>query len=225
MTPITVLGVLGNPAGTRTAQISLSHGFGDGKDQSCQFTVDAVTRLMLGEPIDYYISMQLDGISVLNDWVGGVTVTLADDFSMLDPTMRQGVTLTLHGDQAEYFVRSRMNIGIGTNEARMARQQQYLKALGDLLDTKVHADADCVGDLFDVLKPYLVTDMKRGRMINLAWASEQYERMPIAELPGKHTVAPDGFMEYITNPDQLTQIMIQQFYKPADASQTSPAQP
>lgn len=36
MTPITVLGVLGNKAGMRTAQISLSHGFGDGKAQSCE---------------------------------------------------------------------------------------------------------------------------------------------------------------------------------------------
>ena len=36
MTPITVLGVLGNKSGVRTAQICLSHGFGDGKQQSHQ---------------------------------------------------------------------------------------------------------------------------------------------------------------------------------------------
>ena len=34
MTPITVLGVLGNKSGVRTAQICLSHGFGDGGQQS-----------------------------------------------------------------------------------------------------------------------------------------------------------------------------------------------
>ena len=67
MTPITILGVLGNKSGVRTAQISLSHGFGDGAEYSCQLTEDAVSNLLLGTDIDFYISMNLDGISALND--------------------------------------------------------------------------------------------------------------------------------------------------------------
>lgn len=42
--------------------------------------------------------MSLDGISVLNDLAGGVTVTLEDDFSAEDPAMTRGTTLSLHGD-------------------------------------------------------------------------------------------------------------------------------
>ena len=34
--------------------------------------------------------MSLDGISVLNDLAGGVTVTLEDDFSAADPAMTKG---------------------------------------------------------------------------------------------------------------------------------------
>lgn len=90
MTPITVLGVLGDRSGIRTAQISLSHGFGDGGEQSCELTVEAVSNLLLNTPIDFYVAMNLDGISELNDLVGGVTVTLEDDFSALDPTMTVG---------------------------------------------------------------------------------------------------------------------------------------
>src|SRR5699024_12834204 len=63
LTPITILGVLGNPSGMRTAQISLSHGFGDGGAQSCELTVEAVSNLLLGEKIDFYVAMNLDGIS------------------------------------------------------------------------------------------------------------------------------------------------------------------
>ena len=33
---------------------------------------------MQGENIDFYLAMSLDGISVLNDLAGGVTVTLED---------------------------------------------------------------------------------------------------------------------------------------------------
>mgnify|MGYP005770192107 CR=1 FL=1 len=54
MTPITVLGVLGNRSGVRTAQISLSHGFGDGQAESCELTAEAVSNLLLGSPVDFY---------------------------------------------------------------------------------------------------------------------------------------------------------------------------
>ena len=118
MAEVTVLGMLGNPVGTTQMQISLAHGFGDGKEESCGYARDAVSRLLQGENIDFYLAMSLDGISVLNDLAGGVTVTLEDDFSAADPAMTKGATLTLQGDQAEIFVRRRMDIGEGTNEAR-----------------------------------------------------------------------------------------------------------
>ena len=38
MTEITILGVLGDEAGTVVTQLCLSHGFGDGKEQSCEYT-------------------------------------------------------------------------------------------------------------------------------------------------------------------------------------------
>ena len=83
MAEIPILGALGNETGTRVTQICLSHGIGDGKEQSCLLTQKAVSWLMLGINIDFYISMEMDGISALNDALGGVTVTLTDDFSVV----------------------------------------------------------------------------------------------------------------------------------------------
>ena len=212
MTPITVLGVLGNKSGVRTAQICLSHGFGDGKQQSCELTVDAVSNLMVGAPIDEYFAMNLDGISELNDALGGVTVTLEDDFSALDPTMTPGTTLTLHGDQAEYFVRSRRNIGVGTNEARMKRQQVYLEQIGSMLDERVREDQNFIGALYDELTPYLVTSMSRGYLINKAWTTREYERR-VAEIPGEHRIGEDGFMEFHADEDAVEQLVLELFYQ------------
>lgn len=79
----------------------------------------------MGESIDFYVAMNMDGISELNDLAGGVTVTLEDDFSSIDPAMTKGTTLTLHGNQAETFVRSRMTVGDGTNASRMECQSVY----------------------------------------------------------------------------------------------------
>lgn len=137
MAEVTVLGMLGNPVGTTQMQISLAHGFGDGKEESCGYARDAVSRLLQGENIDFYLAMSLDGISVLNDLAGGVTVTLEDDFSAADPAMTKGTTLTLQGDQAEIFVRRRMDIGEGTNEARMVRQEEYLAQLSAQLESRI----------------------------------------------------------------------------------------
>lgn len=212
MTPITVLGVMGQKSGVRTAQICLSHGFGDGREQSCELTADAVSNLLLGVPIDEYFAMNLDGISDLNDALGGVTVTLEDDFSALDPTMTPGTTLTLHGIQAEYFVRRRMDIGVGTNEARMKRQQVYLEQMGIKLDALMRESRDSIGALFDTLEPYMVTSMSRGGLINQAWAVREYERS-VVEIPGEHRIGNDGFMEFHADESAIEQLVLELFYQ------------
>ncbi len=214
MAEITILGVLGNVAGTKEYQICLSHGFGDGKEQSCQFTVDAVSKLLLGTKIDFYVAMNLDGIPVLNDALGGVTVTLEDDFTALDPTMTQGTTLTLMGKQAEYFVRNRMNIGVGTNESRVVRQKQYLKRLGELLDGKIRERMSFAGDLFDLLSPHMQTDMRRGRMINEAWSTRDYLRKEIVNPTGEYVDGTNGFVEFHIDQEKLESLVMSLFYEP-----------
>ena len=134
ITPVTVLGLLGDRYEPVTQQICLGYAFGDGRQTSCEVTVEAVENLLGGQTIDQYLAMGLDGISTLNDLAGGVTVTLEDDFSAIDPAMTKGATLTLQGEQAETYVRSRRSIGVGTNEARMARQESYIRQLSVQLE-------------------------------------------------------------------------------------------
>lgn len=212
MTPITILGVLGNRSGVRTAQICLAHSFGDGGAQSCELMVEAVSNLLLGSQIDYYIAMNLDGISALNDWAGGVTVTLADDFSALDAAMTPGTTLTLNGDQAEIFVRSRRSVGIGTNEARMERQQEYISLLSANLDHRLDESKEAIGDLYDTLEPYLTTNVSRGRLINLLWEARLYGRLPAMKPEGNYELGLDGFMEFHVNEDKLTALVLELLY-------------
>lgn len=65
MAEVTVLGMLGNPVGTTKMQISLAHGFGDGREESCGYARDAVSRLLQGECIDFYRA-QSGGLRQLN---------------------------------------------------------------------------------------------------------------------------------------------------------------
>lgn len=213
MTPITILGVLGNKSGMRTAQVSLSHGYGDGGEQSCELTVEAVTNLLFGAPIDFYMALNLDGISELNDLVGGVTVTLEDDFTAIDPTMTLGRTMTLHGNQAETYVRNRSDVNVGTNEARMARQEQYIAQLMELLMAAQQQNENFVGEVFDALSPYLTTSISRGRLINEVWAAKDYEMAAAVKPQGVHQVADDGFMQFQVDEADLEQIVLDIFYE------------
>ena len=213
MTPITMLNTLGEKLGYRTAQICLSHSYGDGKEQSCGFTVEAVSNLLYNLPIKYYVAMNLDGISTLNDAVGGVTVTLADDFSHIDPAMTKGTTLTLAGNQAEIFVRSRMTVGTGTNEARMARQRQYVSQMMELLHQKIQESSDYIGTLFDSLAPHLCTNMSRAQLMNQAWAARNYTRLSPLSISGTHQEGDYGYIQFLPDDASLEQVILDVFYQ------------
>ena len=216
MTEITILGVLGESIGTIETQLCLSHGFGDGKEESCEYTCDAVRNLLLGVDIDYYISMNLDGISELNDLMGGVTVTLNEDLTAFDPTMTAGTTMTLHGMQAEYFVRQRYYIGDGSNMGRMERQRQYMAEFAKLAYARLEESADFIGELFDQLKPMLVTNMARGAMINTAWGARDYALAQTRTLEGENVVGPDDHMEFYADEEALRDMVIELFYEPVE---------
>lgn len=216
MAECTVLGYFGSPVGTKEMQISLAHGFGDGKEESCEYARQAAEGLLLDESIDFYLAMNLDGISTLNDLAGGVTVTLEDDFSEIDPAMTKGTTLTLQGDQAETFVRSRMTVGDGTNESRMKRQEEFLSQLAVQLGQKVRASEQFTADLYDELLPYLVTDMARGRIINEVWNARDYTLEPALELTGEHKIADDGFTEFYPDAGSVEQAVLELFWEPVE---------
>ncbi len=216
MTRITILGVLGDETGSRVVQICLSHGFGDGKEQSCELTVRAVSELLNDTDIDFYISMDMDGIPTLNDALGGVTVTLEDDFSILDPEMVKGTTLTLQGMQAEYFVRGRMYIGVGTNAARMNRQRIFMDSLAERISQRIHEEGSAafLHNLLDTLAPYFQTDMRRGRMINEAWNTRDYNQLEPVRMAGEYRTGPHGFNEFYADKDALSDMLMDIFYYP-----------
>ena len=167
--------------------------------------------------------MEMDGVPALNDALDGVTVTLEDDFSALDPEMVKGATLTLHGMQAEYFVRGRMYIGVGTNEARMSRQQVFMSALTDRISERIHSSgsAGFLNNLLDVLDPYLLTDMSRGRIINTAWNTRDYVQLDPVKPTGEYAISSYGFNEFHVDEDALSDMLMEIFYYPVEPDTAS----
>ncbi|MBR3504888.1 MAG: LCP family protein [Clostridia bacterium] len=212
MTPVRVYGVLGNPVGTQMMQISLSHGYGRTPEENCKNAVLATENLLEGIRIDYYMAVNMPAMSALNHALGGVTVTLEDDLSHLDPAMTKGATLTLTDEQAALLLRSRLNVGEGTNTERMARQRVYMEAAIAKLQEELKKSSNVAGKIFDALESNMTANITRGKLINEANVSYNYEVLPVATLAGEHEVGEDGFMEFHVAEGAAADWVMQVFY-------------
>lgn len=213
MTDVRVYGPFGDYTGIRETQICLSHAYGATAEEDCENTVWAVSRLLGGIPIDGYIALDMSGINALNDALGGVTVTLEEDFSALDPEMTKGATLTLHGMQAETFVRSRMDVGDGTNASRMQRQRTFIRSAEELLVQRMNEDMNYVGTLYDALDGHTTTNIERGWLINKAYECRDYRRPETKMLAGSHCIGTDGFMEFHADEDALNALLTEMCFE------------
>lgn len=214
ITEMNVLGVSGDRIGTVTQQIALSHTFGNGREVSCRNTANAVSDL-LGVKVDHYLSVTMDAVSVYNDLVGGVTLEMLDDFTAVDPAMKEGETLTLTGQQALTYVRARKGMEDPSNKHRMERQKQYLEALYERSRQCVQEQDGFVSKAALTMTDYLVSDCSGNKLESLMTRLAENRLDTILSPDGK-TVQGEKFMEFYPDTDHLLQIVIECFYEPAE---------
>ena len=215
MTQIQILGVTGEPAGTFTGQLALAHTYGSGEEDSCVNTVLAVENLLYGVGIDHYVSLTMDGVALLNDLVGGVTVEVLDDFSGIDDSLVQGETVTLQGQQALTYVRSRGGLEDSSNLHRMERQRQYLSALQGQLSSKAQSDEGFTLEALLQLNEYLVSDCTVEQLSALGDNLAHYEIGDILTTQGEAQVG-EEFMEFTVDETALQQLVLDVFYEPVE---------
>lgn len=216
ITAVETLGVLGNPVGTKQMQICLAHAFGVTPEDNCQSVLKAVENLLEGIEIDHYFCMEMGSIGKLNDALGGVTVTLNEDLTVLDPQMAKGATLTLNAEQAELLIRSRMQVGDGTNKSRMQRQRLFMDAAADTLKKRIKQDVGFANSFLDQLEADITMDMQRSALLNQLNKAYGYEIGPVQTIDGEHTIGSDGFMEFHAAPGAAVQWVIDVFYERED---------
>ena len=217
MAQIHILGLKGEDLGTFEGQLALSHTYGSGGSDSARNTVRAVSDFLYGVEIDRYISFSMDAVAAINDSLGGVTVKVLDDFSQVDPTLVQGETVTLHGEQALTYVRSRRDMKDSSNVARMVRQRQYLSSL--YAQTASYAeDHSGLADLVVSISPYIDSDCAAQQLYNLAGDVANYDLTEIQTIKGESKKG-ENFMEFYPDEDALTQQVIQLFYEPVDVAE------
>ena len=212
MMNIPVLGIGGKRAGSVLAQLATSHNYGSGLADSCENTKSAVSDFLYGLSIDYYFSMTMDGIGILNDGVGGVEVTVNDDFSEVSTDLPIGETLVLRGDQAYTYVRSRMNVGSQLNTSRMDRQKQYMEGFVTSLRTAIGSNTTFFTELWSQLSDYVVTDCTPVVMNQLATQYKDYHFTGCITPEGGNRLG-EQYYEFYTDEQALDSLILDMFYE------------
>ncbi|WP_086825150.1 LCP family protein [Streptomyces sp. NRRL B-24572] len=197
--------------GTRTreqfAQFNWAFEFGG---TAC--TIRTVEKLT-GIRVDHHMVIDFRGFKKMVDAVDGVEVCLKEPVDDTDaklklPAGRQ----TLHGEQALGFVRARKSIGNGSDTERMDRQQQFLGALVN----KVQSDGVLLNPtklypVLDAATKAITTDPGLDSLKDLYDLARAMRAIPTAKV--QFLTVPRRSYRYDANRDELVQPAASELFK------------
>ena len=209
MTTIYIYNIDGTFVTPQTDHLTLQYAYGDGREMSCKITRDAVSNLLYGVPIIGYTAINLDSIPLLVDAVGGVTLTVPDDsMEEVNPEYKKGTEITLTSETAERYIRYRDTHSHHQALVRTERQKSFINAFADRVLELQAQDPHNVTDIYETIKPHMVTNMSNDIFLDLAGAKRVGE---IRTIPGEG-VATDLFDEYHVDDKALYELILDVFY-------------
>ena len=212
MTEIRKLSNDGKVTDSFVGQLALAYAYGAGGKNACRNSVAAVENLLYGINVDHYISLTMSAVSEINDSVGGVTVSLLDDFTHVNESWVKGATVTLKGDEALTYIRERGALEDSSNISRMERQRQYMNAL---FDKYSKADAEVSIDLVSVVSEHLISDCTVDQLSKLIERIQNYRNNGVYALEG--TVKNGAqHVEFYPYEEVLKKKVVDLFYIPAE---------
>lgn len=212
MLEMPVLGLGGKQAGTYFGQLALSHNYGTGLEDSCRNTVRTISDFLYGVEIDYYVAMNMDAVAILNDAVGGVTLEVTEDFSLVDPSIQKG-TVTLMGQQAINYVRTRKNVGDQLNLSRIGRHEKYMTAFLKAFKETYRQDPTVVLSAYETVTPYLVTNCSANALSGMLDRFYDYELGEVVSPEGENVLG-EKYYEFHVDAEKLDSLILRLFYAP-----------
>ena len=217
MTDVDVYNVDGEYTGTREMQICLAYAYGENNEKSCENVMKSVSRLMYGMPMDAYGAIDIPAISVLNDAVGGVQVKVLEDLTAKDPELVKGNVVTLKGNQATTYVRSRDYNALDANNARMQRQRQYVVGFIRQVFAKARRNISIVLTLYQAAQAYMTTDIDVSRLTYLVSLALQknFTDANIMNVAGEIRKG-SKYAEYYVDDEALYELILKIYYREID---------
>ena len=212
MLKMPVLGLGGRKAGTFFGQLALSHTYGTGLADSCENTVETVSDFLYGITVDHYVAMNMDAIAVLNDAVGGVTVNVTEDFSQVDATIGSG-QVTLTGQQALHYVRSRQGLGDQLNVSRMERHRKYVDGFMKAFKEQKEETPEFFAETYEAITPYIVTDCTVNTLTGMIERYGDYTLNQPVTPEGENRMG-EKYYEFHVDEQKLDTLILEMFFAP-----------
>jgi LCP family protein required for cell wall assembly len=198
---------------TAKGQITLQHGYGDGKEISCERSVTAVSRLFYNLPIHGYCAINLEAVPKINDAVGGVDLVALEDVKQGSKTIfKEGQKIHLSGKFATIYVQSRDD-SFGSAGKRAERQKQYVVAYADAARKAIKKDVTVMVSLFKTISKYMVTDITVDEVSYFSTQVDDYkfDGSRMYSLKGE-TVMGEEHEEFYADDKALFELILQVFY-------------
>lgn len=214
MAPVKQYSLEGEYTGTKTMQITLQHAYGKDARMGGELMKEAVSELFYQLPIHGYCSINMLAVPIINDAVGGVTVTVEEDLTQLNPKFEEGAVLHLMGEDAMDFVGRRDITMPWSSLTRISRQRQYVTAFFPAAKEAVKKDPGLPLSLLGELSDYISTDISAEEIAYLA--PEALECGFSQE--NLHVVQVDATMgeryeEYYVKEQELYELVLEVFYE------------
>lgn len=212
MTNVRMIAPDGTDMGTSVEHINMQYVFGDGKNESCRLVKETVSDLLYGAPIQGYFSLNMDGIAIAVDVLGGVEMMLADNsLESVNPEFVKGARITVTKDNAEQIVRHRDVNETQSALVRTERQKQFMKAVAERAKEVNAQDTDFVVRMHESLKPYTVTNIGKDVLVDLLEAKFDSET-GVIDLPGEG-VKGERYDEYHVDETRVYELVLEMFYE------------
>lgn len=205
----------GNDLGTYVTHIGYAYANGDGGKASCENLKTAVSSLIGGLPISGYIVSNLNSIAMINDLVGGVTVTVPnDDLASKYPELTAGSIVTLDESNVRAYVQQRDTEVDFSNEGRIERQKSFVLPFMDEFGALLKEDTSGMWDKLETLNDWMQTDITKNRYLSLADAFNNTSLTPESYyvLEGEDQLG-ESHDEFYYDEDALQELIIKLFYR------------
>lgn len=205
----------GGDLGTYVTHLGYAYANGDGGTASCENLKTAVSDLFNCLPINGYMVSNQTSIVMINDLVGGVTVTVPnDDLAAKYPELTTGNVVTLDESNVRAYVQQRDTAVDFSNEGRIERQKSFVLSFMDEFGAMVKEDASSVWDSLEACSDWMQTDITKNKYLSLADAFSNTNLTPDSYyiLEGEDQLG-ELHDEFYYDEDALQELIIKLFYR------------
>lgn len=207
--------ISGNYNGTHAMQICLQYSYGSTSEESSELVARCASRVLYGMPIDYYFTLNVEGVGPLNDAVGGVTLVPVQSVPIVG--ISEGVETTLYGKTAERYVQFRDTSTLTSSLDRQRRQVSYLKAFTSKVLQNATGDPAALLSLYQTAQDYTWTNLGFDQFSYLAstMLAKGMTSFDVVTLDGEMSEG-ETYAEFHLNQDAVYQTVLDTYYTPVD---------